>query len=380
MKIVQSAYRYWPSMGGVEEYVQQLSERVARQADVTVVTTNIKNHWDRSTLDVLARECVGGVEVLRCPLSSLSLSSYPLSWSMASTLWRQKSDIYHGHSFMFPSADYAALVARCKGRPFVFNPYLADEGPPSLLGKLYRKTMGKLLMKADVVVVISPYERCLLDVWGYSQVRRIEEISPGIDIAEFEQVDHNAWDDLGVQGVVRLFTAGRIDENKGLDVMVQALPRIVQYSKDIRWVIAGPDFGYQKTLEQMIASLNLEPYVTFVGAVLRKDLCSYYTHADVFVFPTRFEAFGIVAAEAMAAQTPVVATRTASLPYVVQDETTGLLFEKDRANDLADKVLDLVKDESLRSAMGQAGREHVKRHYDWNQAAEHLFHVYQSLR
>lgn len=379
MKIVQSVYRYSPAMGGVEDYVRELTARFDSDYAVEIHTTNLRNHWDRSVVDAPMRESCAGIDVIRHPLSSLRLGSYSVSWPYLKSLLKTQADLYHGHSFMYCSADYAAMAARIKRKPFVFNPYLADEGRPSFLGRCYRQTLGRLLMSADAVVVISPYERELLSKWGYSRCRHVVEIPPGIDLAEFDGVQHNALAQLARPASHYLFTAGRIDFNKGLDVMVRALPGVIHHYPDLQWVVAGPDFGYQSTLEAMIKDLGVDGHVQFVGAVSRSDLCSLYKHADIFVFPTRYEAFGIVAAEAMAAQTPVVATRAASLPYVVEDQTTGLLFHKDDSDDLARKILDLLGDEKLRQQMGRCGYHRVQKLYNWDVSARQLQQLYQRL-
>ena len=376
-KILHSVYRYFPAMGGVEDYVRNLAERHATKHEVSVVCTDVANHFSSERLENVSRdEEVGGVSITRCALSPFKIKCYPTSLDLLKTLWKKDCDVVHSHSFMYPSGDYAALKAFFQKKPLVFNPYLADEGHPSFFGRVYRKTMGELLMRADCVVVISPFERMLLEKWGYSNVKRIEEIPPGIDLLEFEAIDYNAFEIFGVHNPKRILCAGRLDPNKGLDVAIDALALMIKDNFDLSLTIVGPNFGYQSELEKQVKRLNLGEHVHFLGPVSREDLCSLYKHATVFAFPTHYEAFGIVAAEAMAAETPVVATRTASLPYVVKDEETGFLFEKNNAKDLANKIAVLLENEELCRTMGASGRAHVAASYNWDRVAEKLEEVY----
>jgi glycosyltransferase involved in cell wall biosynthesis len=96
------------------------------------------------------------------------------------------------------------------------------------------------------------------------------------------------------------------------------------------------------------------------------------------VFPSIYEAFGIVLLEAMACGKPVVASNVGGIPFVVEEGKTGLLFESGNVEDLADKIVTILKDEELREKMGEAGRERAKE-FTWDKIAERTVEVYKEI-
>jgi glycosyltransferase involved in cell wall biosynthesis len=382
MKIVNSTIRYYPAVGGVEDYVRNLSSRLTKLGNkINIVTTDLNRHHTLERLEGVSKSIVDGIPVSYNKTLPFIARKYTLAPGMLFDCLRLNPDIIHGHSYMFCSADLARTASLIKNKPFVFNPYLSGENTPSLYGKLYRKIIGNSLFNADCVIVISPYEKELIHSWGFNP-KRIEEVSPGVDLTEFDKSDNSKQDIYEKNNIFseyKILFSGRIDYMKGIDVLVKAAREITKQIKDISFVITGPDFGYKKELLKMIKEYKLEKYFKFLGSVPRKDLIELYKQCSLFAFPSRYEAFGIVAAEAMAAKKAVVATNYSAIPNVVCDKETGLLFEKDNAKDLAEKVLLLLKDEKLSIQMGESGYNRVKQNYNWDKNAEKLNKIYKEL-
>jgi glycosyltransferase involved in cell wall biosynthesis len=112
-----------------------------------------------------------------------------------------------------------------------------------------------------------------------------------------------------------------------------------------------------------------------VGKVSRSELVREFAEADFLVLPSRFEPFGIVLLEAMAAGLPVIASRVGGIPEIVTEEETGLLVEPDNPDRLADALWLLCQDESLRFSMGRMARERVKR-YAWDSVIPRILSVF----
>jgi glycosyltransferase involved in cell wall biosynthesis len=117
----------------------------------------------------------------------------------------------------------------------------------------------------------------------------------------------------------------------------------------------------------------------FTGALSDADLRLAYRSADLMAFPSRYEAFGIVMIEAMAAGLPVVATNASAIPCVVAHGETGLLFAAEDARDLAAHLVTLLRDPVLRARMGRTAAEHVTAQYSPAQQIHRLEAIYQSL-
>ncbi len=380
MKVCHSVIRYFPAIGGVEEYVRYLSkELLSLGHEVSVVTTNSAHHQKYQRLDVPLRQKSEDISIRRNRVFPFVFRKYLLSPGLLLDLLRQKTEVIHAHSYMYCSADFALIASLIRNKPLVFTPYLSGLNNPSLVGKSYRKLFGKFLFKADCVLVISPFERNLVLSWGFN-TKKIEEVSPGVDLDEFKSSDEgDIYNKMGIKHENKILYVGRIDYMKGLDVLVNSAERVLDAFKDTCFIIAGPDFGYKKQLENLIKNKGLEQNFKFIGPFSRKEIISLYKGCTMFVFPSRYEAFGMAAAEAMAAKKPVVATNTSAIPNVVMNEKTGLLFDYENADSLSSKILILLRDEKLRQEMGERGYLRVKENFNWKKSAKKLEKIYKEV-
>jgi glycosyltransferase involved in cell wall biosynthesis len=170
---------------------------------------------------------------------------------------------------------------------------------------------------------------------------------------------------------------GELAKVKGVDLLIQAIPIIKKSFPNIRVFIGGA--GPQaKELKNLVKELKVAETVKFLGFVSGDDKYSYYKSADLCVFPSLYETFGIVCLEAMASGKPVVASNVGGIPFLVEEGKTGLLFETGNMNDLAEKVITLLQDNELREKMGVAGRERAKE-LAWDKIAEQTIGVYKSI-
>jgi glycosyltransferase involved in cell wall biosynthesis len=136
---------------------------------------------------------------------------------------------------------------------------------------------------------------------------------------------------------------------------------------------------YLSFLKEKLAG-DLAGKVTFHGYLPRPELIDYYYNADVFVFPPIWnEAFGCTPVEAMAAGTPVVATRTGGIVETVRDHETGFLVEKDDSPALAEAILKLLENEALWESMGRAARRRALAHFDWDTIVAAMHDRYKRL-
>lgn len=377
MKITQVCTRYYPAIGGVEEYVKRFSEGLVKKGhEVTVFTTNLKHHFSKDTVESAPVD-LNGVRIKRNTVFPLRFRKYAVSPRMPVDLLKCDFQVIHAHSFMYFCSDVSAIVSKIRKKPLVFNPYLSELGKPSFFGKFYRKTFGSLLMSAESVIVIFEYEKKLIREWGYSP-KKIELIPPGVDIIEFEKIRHNIFKEKNIGGRVILF-AGRLDYYKGIDTLIKSFKIVSEDIKDLTLVIVGPDFGALSELKKLACKQGIIEKVHFLGPLDRSDLISAYKNAFLFVLPSRYEAFGIVLIEAMAAGLPVIASCHSAIPSVVDEGKNALLFELDNYLDLADKILILIKDDRLYSAIVDCGAKKIQNNYLWEENLIKLEKLYNTL-
>jgi len=387
MRIIHTCLRYPPATGGVERYVQDMVERTryipettthgdSTTYDVRVLSSNMRTHAPITQLDPNAlRDDPPYLQ--RLTATNTPLLSYPRLQGLKYYLGHHQPDLIHGHSFWYQPADVAANYARKNDIPFIFHPiYYENEIRRKLQWQVYKHTVGrKTFAAADVVAVISPFEQRLIEKAGYP-VKRFELIPPGIDTTWLTTPQPNPFPEIAQEGHV-LLTVSRLAPGKGLDAAVRAMPKILSAVSDTHLVIAGEDFGSKKELVQLAHDLSLEHNVHFVGRLSDQQLAGAYQHAALLVHPTFYEAFGIVLAESLAAGTPVVARNVAAVPYVAPHEKVSLLFDTDEQ--LADRVLKLLQDDTERQRFGEAGQTHVKENFSWDASISRLHALYSEL-
>ncbi len=131
-------------------------------------------------------------------------------------------------------------------------------------------------------------------------------------------------------------------------------------------------------LKELCQSLGMGDLVTFIGKRDQDTLQYYYSAAEIVVVPSHYESFGMVALEAMACGTPVVASETGGLIFLVRDGETGFHVPAGDAGALADRLQTLIEDEVLRVRLGRQAADYAKA-YDWSVAADHIITLYNSV-
>lgn len=171
-----------------------------------------------------------------------------------------------------------------------------------------------------------------------------------------------------------LLHVGHLQSRKNLAVVIEALRQLRLERFDVVLLQAGgvPD----RSLQQLIEAYELQAYVRFLGKVSEAQLVVLYSVADVFVFPSLYEGFGMPILEAMACETPVVASNTASLPEVVGD--AGLLVDPRNAEAWAHAIALVFSDSAAAGRLRAAARNHAGQ-FCWQHAAAKLLELYASV-
>jgi len=378
MKIVHTLLRYPPASGGVEDYTKELVERLRNEGDdVLVETTNLKIHHPPVVLDPTP---IDPPYIHRHSARTFDSVGYPIPENLKDELSTMEMDILHAHAFWYAPADIAARVAQKRNIPFVLNPYYYNtDNRRSMKWQLYRILYGKsTVAAADAIVVISPFEHEMLKKDGF-MLERVELIPPGIDTEVFEKKYSNPFPTWGVKEKNILLFAGRIAKAKGVDLLIDSFVKIFKKHPDTRLVIIGEDFGFKKTCQEQAKKLGIENNITWTGKSSREELIGAYQNASVFVFPSRFEAFGIVLLEAGASGCPIVATNGSAIPYIVKPEKTGLLFKPEDSAELAQKVEYLLTNPNFAKELAEKARCRAHTEFAWSQSVAKLRQLYEDL-
>jgi glycosyltransferase involved in cell wall biosynthesis len=219
--------------------------------------------------------------------------------------------------------------------------------------------------------------------------KNVESIFDGIIPSERIYIVPNGIPDHFANGVTKprgnsplvLLFVGTLVAEKGFLDVLRALPRVKERVGSVRAIFAGEWYSQQdkKMADEIVETLGLGPSVEFVGPVGPDRKNELLRMADLFVFPSANEGQPFVILEAMAAGLPVVSTRIACIPEMVQDELNGYLVEPKDIEGLTEKICVLLADHDLRQRMGAAGRERFLRDFTFDTFAQRMSAVFSKI-
>jgi D-inositol-3-phosphate glycosyltransferase len=242
----------------------------------------------------------------------------------------------------------------------------------------------RIVSEADRIVAANVVERAELLRDYAAHASRIATIPCGVDTDLFTPGDRaEARRRLGLDDRPVLLWVGRIAPIKGLDTLLDTVARLREGGQEMRLLVVGgdadePTSGHETSLRQRIARLGLVDSVRFVGPQPQSVLPLYYAAADLTVLPSYYESFGMVALEAMACGSPVIASRVGGLVTTVRDGVTGFLVPDGDVGALAERIETLVTDPELRWRLGREGVRWAAQHR-WPCVAEAVCKEYASL-
>ena len=244
----------------------------------------------------------------------------------------------------------------------------------------------QLVDNADVLVVNTEEETN--DLLGHYDAdhSRIQVVNPGANIELFcPGTNRNTEMSRRLLGIPLhtkvIAFVGRLQKFKGPDVLIRATAELFKRDpyRNVRVVICGGPSGAGSTPDtyrDLARELGVERHVRFLNPRPPEELVAVYQAADIVAVPSYNESFGLVAVEAQATGTPVVAARVGGLPIVVADNETGVLVDGHEPGDWADALAKLLDDDARRIAMGEAAVAHAAK-FSWDKAARSLAAIYE---
>ena len=357
-----------PSASGGIEYTRHLVKYLSRRDDVELhILTLAKNiHYEKDDIELLT------LHRIEKPFG------YPLSFPLANLYLRHEierihPDIVHA---IGAGAIYSPAAASVRHEyPTILTAFSFGvrgikfssriQGIKYLLvGKRNEKYA---LSKIPNIILASANNRKIISGVTNS---KIYIVPYGVEFQEIQRIvpclDENP-DALFI---------GRLAKEKGVDILIKALPMVLRLIPNLVGYLVGPG-PQEKELKNLVKRLGLENSVKFLGFIPDEEKFQYYKACRVVVVPSRWDFSPITIYEAMACGKPVIASNVTN-SEILEDGITGLLFESENVEDLADKIIVLLKDEKLREEIGKAAKEKVKQ-YDWGKVAERYIGIYKEV-
>jgi len=381
--------------------VLEISKRMRLSGhDVRVFTSDLYSETPFVRMGKWDKE-VEGVPVRRfrayTPGGEAHYLLYP---AMKTAVMTARADVFHAHSYGYYQTNLLPVIRQVRRLPTVltahFHPEWSTWGGEKRRGlrKVYDSTLGKAVLNSvDIVIAHTHEEIGLMEQVGLDTTGgRVRIVPAGIDFGKYEGAPDGALFrkqyEIDANDRVVLF-CGRLAVNKGLTVLAEAAPAVLKSFPKTRFVLVGQDMGVRERLEKRLTELGVRDRFLFTGHVQDDALFrSAYGACDVFVLPSEYEAFGLVLLEAMASGKPVVASAVGGMPEVVGgpnkvDGVTatecGLLVNYEDEKALAEALGKLLADEGLRRRMGAAGRERVRKEFNWDSVTGKILNIYGNL-
>ena len=235
-----------------------------------------------------------------------------------------------------------------------------------------------LTYESSEVIVNSNYMKNELQRLFGLPYEKINVVPNGVNLNLFSDIerDYDFRRRFAMDNEKIILFMGRLVYEKGIQTLISAMPKILQNYHDAKLVIAGKG-GMIDELRAQVDYLGLGNKVYFTGYLGSKDVQKMYKCADVAVFPSTYEPFGIVALEGMLSGTPVVVSDIGGLNEIVEHGVNGMKSYAGNPNSLADSILTLLFDQKLCDTVAKNAKLKVKTEYNWTKIAQDTHLAYQ---
>ena len=384
MRILMLSWEYPPRVvGGIARVVHDLSHRLYQDGhEVTVVT-----YRDG---DVPYFEEDKGVKVHRVDNFMISSNNFidwimQLNFNMIAKVGElissgEKFDVIHAHDWL--TAYAAKTLKTAYATPLVSTIHATEAGRNSGINgetqKYINDTEWMLTFESSEVIVNSNYMKNELQRLFGLPYEKINVVPNGVNINLFNGIerDYDFRRRYAMDNEKIILFMGRLVYEKGIQHLIAAMPKILANYHDAKLIIAGKG-GMIDELKAEVNSMGLGNKVYFTGYLSAKNVQKMYKCADISVFPSTYEPFGIVTLEAMLAGTPVVVSDIGGLNEIIEHGIDGMKSYVGNSNSLADSILELLYNPQLCNNIVKKAKLKVKEQYNWSKIVQDTHFTYQ---
>ena len=384
MKILMLTWEYPPRViGGIARVVYDLSKTLLKDGhDVTVVTYREG--------DAPYFEDDKGVKVYRVDNYMINPNNF-IDWIMqlnfnlvakANEIIAEqgKFDVIHAHDWLVAYA--AKTLKNSYNIPIVATIHATESGRNSGIHdetqRYINDTEWMLTYEASEVIVNSNYMKNELQRLFGLPYEKINVVPNGVNLNLFNGIerDYNFRRRYAMDNEKIILFMGRLVYEKGVQHLISAMPKILNGYHDSKLIICGKG-GMLDELKAQVNSMGIGNKVYFAGYMHGKDVQRMYKVADIAVFPSTYEPFGIVALEAMLSENPIVVSDVGGLNEIVQHRENGMKSYAGNPNSIADSILELLYDHKLCADITKKAKNKVRNEYNWSKIAQDTHFTYQ---
>lgn len=363
MKILHITSNFYPTTGGIETFIYEISKRMIRKGNnVTVITSN-KTPFENKILK--RHEVIDGINVIRVPFHLFfryGFSIEALKMALSSN-W----DVIHIHNIGFFTDTIPIL--KLKGKKIFLHTHggIFHTKNLNILKHIYFNSFLRLSTRfVDKVIAHSLNDKKL-----FSKICREENISLlnyGIDWKKLSREKRKS------NGKTLIYT-GRLSENKRLERTMFIIYCLKKQIPNIKLLLVGGDWGEKEKLTKLAKKLNISENINFINSVQHKGIYKYLSKADAFLLSSDYEGFGISVIEAMASGLTVVVNDILPMGEIVTDRRDGFITDFNDYEKTAKLILNILKSKKLRNMIGNRAKKMTKT-YDWDQIIKKMEKIY----
>ncbi len=388
LNVLMLSWEFPPfKVGGLAAHVYDLSKMLVKKGyNIHVVTCSFPGAADY--------ELVDGVHVHRFDAYEIPAPEF-LQWDLNMNVLMEKKaieivkehdiDIIHAHDWLVASA--AIGLKHLFRKPLIATIHSLERGRRNGLYNdgqhMIDQIENFLIQEAWHNIVCSQYMQSLCHFSFTFPNDKMTIIPNGVRYDDFsvglskgDAVKHHKKYALIEEQIVAYI--GRLVPEKGVNVLLGAVKPVLEKMPNTKFVVAGEGW-HRNELQRITKELEIEEKVLFTGYLPEEDFLAYFNVSDILVVPSTYEPFGIVALEGMATKTPIIVSDVGGLSEIVDHQWTGMKVPADNSQALADSIIELLTNETLRNRIVSNAVDKLKHVYDWSIIADHTIKVYQNV-
>tara|TARA_Y100000590_G_scaffold310899_1_gene351235 strand:- start:9312 stop:10505 length:1194 start_codon:yes stop_codon:yes gene_type:complete len=374
--------------GGIVFLAVDLAREISEMGhDVTIYTTDLdfSNGPNKFNKDLPRIEKFGKFLINRTHVW-FSLKLFFINNSMFKQIEKDKPDIIHSIGLRSYQSIVAWRVSKKLKIPLILSdqggltthPFLTESGLIlKILYKIQNYFIKKIINDSTAISAANEYEKeIFLDI---DRKSKIQIIRNGVNLETLiSKVKFREKYNINSKFV--LFV-GRFSKSKGIETLIHSFNKIKNDKEisDVKLVIMGVDFGFEKSMEDLIKKFNLEKNVLIIKNPPREDVISAYGESEFLILPSQWELSPLVPLESFAFKKPVISTRSHGIPFTVQDDKNGILVEPENSNELSKAITKLVLDDELRERLGMSGYKFVHAECNCISMAKNSLKLYEQV-
>lgn len=360
---------------GIGVYTYELTKRLQNSSDIEF-EGNIFNFFNRNYIE----RDIEGLDIKKNICSLFPYGVYRRIWSYApikyNFLFRRNADIYQFFNFVIPPNISGKVITTIHDLTYILYPNTMDTSNRKRL----EKDMKSTVKRADYIITIS--ESSKRDIIKYLDVdeSKIQVIYPGVDEVYKRTLNSDeittVKNKYNIHGKYLLYL-GTLEPRKNIETIVRAYNCFKKSDKDnIKLVLAGKKGWLYESIFKLVKEFNIEDNVIFTDYIDDMDKAPLYQGAEVFLFPSLYEGFGIPVIEAMASRIPVITSNSSSLPEAAGD--AAIITEPLDYKKISNSIERILNENGLREKMINEGIKQASK-FSWDSSAQKLKNIYYDL-